>query len=419
MNKKIFVSFAVLLTSIILSSCSSKSENVSKEDSNIVKEESSVLSTEFTESITITDSESVIMSIKEEQLENNNNTESYDISTDIIIDNSAVSYDISGDAVQANLMYNTEMVFLPESVDGKSYFPCGINNNKVIIAVNIVDTLDEYICEYGLLDPVDNSYEVLITNKKDTYYNCSYGDYYVFNLYQTDMNSLEYYNSQTKKSNIIFNYINDFTITENQPIIYDGKLYFDVYTTPDRDYIDLYEYDFTSGELVKKVENAAIPMASASGLKYVNFDYYENGADKIVTFSDKSEFSILNKRLMDLVCVGDEVFGLANEETGGKGSITKFQRLQEGDNDITILSTALGELLHSLIANDFCVAWNDETGGDNSPCVYDISSNKIVVFDDMEKCYYRTFLQRDKGLIFDVMKFNETHQICLFSPKEN
>ena len=184
----------------------------------------------------------------------------------------------------------------------------------------------------------------------------------------------------------------------------------------------MYEYDFTNGELLKKVENATIPMISSSGLKYVNFDYYGDGADKIVAFSDKSEFSILNKRLMELTCVEDRVFGFVNEETGHKyGDITKFQQLSENEDDITILSTISGEgeLLTSLVTNDFCVAWNDETGLDSTPCTYDFLNNRIVVFDNMENCYYRTFLQSDMGMIFDIMNFNQTHQVCLFSPKED
>jgi hypothetical protein len=37
----------------------------------------------------------------------------------------------------------------------------------------------------------------------------------------------------------------------------------------------------------------------------------------------------------------------------------------------------------------------------------------------MEKCSYETLLEQGRGMIYDRSNFDETHQVCMFSPRED
>lgn len=399
----------ILFMAVMMSSCDfeAKSEETSEKE-NVISTEKITEETKIPDLVVTTDEE-------KQKIE----------------DDKTASYDIMVDTIEADLLYDTKIVTLPENIDGKDYDPCGYYNDKIIVSIVEFERQKDIFYEYYIIDSDTNDYEVLIPRTKSMRYICSYEKFHIFYSNQGEVPSLQCYDFQNGEYSTIFNYLEEsdsnYNFSSSDPVIFDGKLYFDVYKEKDTDGIpelidtQLYEYDFESKNLVKKFDHATVPMISSDGIKYVNYDCENKKCDKIITVNDESELDISDLRLSHLVGINGEVYGITNKESVDKyGYVTQLQRL-ESDNNDTIFSTISGEgeILESLVANDFCVAWRDETGSDSTPCVYDVSTDKIVIFDNMEKCYYRTLLQQGKGMIYDVMNFNKTHQVCLFDPKEN
>lgn len=396
MKRKIFL---IALTGLLLCSC----ENEKQTKNNIVPDikqetEQTVIS------VTETFEEKII-----EQTET------------VIVKNENVGYDIFKDAVKAEELYNVEIIDMPETINGNSYYPRGLKDGKIVVALSLEET--DYSCsyEYGLFDYKTGNYEQVISSISNGFYKCSFDNYYVLSVRNSsNIDSLQLYDSGTKSFKTIINYTDNFYETGNNVAVDNNNIYFDVVTTPERDNIAVYKYDIEKDDIEKIADHAHHPMTSKGSLWYVNINQEKKINDKAVNVNSGSEVEIEGEIIAEMICFDEKLFAVVNnpgeEKFDSKDIIVELQN--KGDN-VSVISTRPeeGEIFNSLLSNDFCISWSDITGGDSTPYVYDVLNDKLVYFDGLGDCYYQTYLENGKGMILDNMNYDSTHKLIVFEPK--
>ena len=219
----------------------------------------------------------------------------------------------------------------------------------------------------------------------------------------------------------IFNFIDDNQPTNNNAVLCSGKVYFDC-TSMKSGGQTLYEYDIASDELKTVSEHAHSPMTVGGEVWYVNYDPDTVTIDKIVNPVSGDEIAIKKNHLTRVTCTDHRIFGITSAEAVDPHNSTQaIAELKADGKDAPFVATRAGEgeFFDTLVSNDFCVAWGDNTGCDSTPCVYDIATDTLVYFDTIGNCYYSPYLCKGQGMLFDNMNFSTKHQVCIFEPKEN
>lgn len=326
-----------------------------------------------------------------------------------------MKYNFHVETVSADSIYNTEIITMPETINGFDYGLCDFNGDKIVVQIYSNNQGEDY-SEYGLFDLDSLTYEKIVSDSDDLYFLSARGNDYVFWRESDDVWSLEYYNSDTSEFKIMMYLNDDLYFDERSVAFYKDKILFDIQTTSS---VSIYEYNINTAKTNIFLNDAFHPFVNNSNLKYISVN---EDTKKVVDYSDNSEYPIKNKDLNNMICTSDSSFGLTTID-GEDGrddyySMEVVELKKDGSCD-TILSTQFGalELITSLCKNSFCVGWFDWTGDESSPCVYDIKERKLVLFDCLKDCYYSTYLGDNIGLIYDDLEFEENRQICIFSPK--
>ncbi|MDO5558427.1 MAG: hypothetical protein Q4F95_02390 [Oscillospiraceae bacterium] len=393
MKKKIF---ACLIIALSLYSCNSQGDSISESvpDSSEVTSATSVSTT-----VSGTDSEA---HNDIEKIENDKKE-------------SESKYDIKTDTIQAEDIYDCSYFTMPETINGYNYFISGINQNKLIVALSQSGQEEEHIdYQYGLYDLTNDSYCAVTDFMTDAFYLCSDERYWIFSSITDEVTSYIYYDTETQTSGTIINFVNDITQTADGPIINGNRIYFDVYKTIDDNTAIpmVYEYNSEDQSLNLIYENAMKPMCSEDNLRVITYNEENQKYDRIISVTNPAEECFQNKdKLFDISCSSGKIIGIVTDH-GRTYSVKDLTSSQE------ILSTYEdnGDMLGNMAANDNFVCWYDITGENNTPCVYDTKYKKIVTFDNMSQCYYRTYIYDKYGLIFDQAS-GENFKICLFSIK--
>ncbi len=339
------------------------------------------------------------------------------------IENEHISYKLFADAVKAEDIYDVRDITLPDSINGMSYFPCGIAGDQILVVLQKDLTAEDYPCEYGTLDCNTLEYTQLIPDIKNSFADCFDGRYFVFCSNKSDQTMfLQLYDTETNTFKTIMNFVENYQPSTNHALLCNGKVYFDGYITADHQKMAVFEYDIESDTLKTVAENAHSPMVSGDTLWYVNYNPETQTADKVVNNTDGSEMPLKDKNLNGIYCADNRFFAFTSDESVDPHySSFNIVELRPDTQNRAIISTTPGEgeIFDTMISNDFCLAWGDNTSSESTPCVYDTERDAVVYFESIGKCYYTSYLNSGKGLLFDNMNFNATHKVCVFCPKEN
>ncbi len=394
----------ILLTGIFLCSCESKQQEpesvVSEKETKIVQTDAAVTEPAATEETTVTS-------------ENTTTEVTYD---------GEISYDLYVDAVSADELYNYEIIELPSTINGMAYFLCDYINGKIMVCLNKEESADHYVCDYGLYDYKTGDYTTIVPDVKNYSFLGSYENKYFFNKSESaDSESLVMFNADNNEYTTIFNSVNGCSLKAYDLALYEGKVYFDAFTSSEKNNSRIYVYDIAADELDIFSENTMLPKASKSDLFYLSYEPGAQYCDKMINMSSNKVIDILNKRIEVYACFRNRVFAVIDGDVSDPyAGFDVVKELSPSADDRRIIATRSGEgeLLSNIKSNDFCISWFDITGCDSTPCVYDIENDKIAVFSDMPMCYYRTYLDENSGILFDEMNFTSNHQVCVFEPKE-
>ena len=331
-----------------------------------------------------------------------------------------MKYNFHVETVSADSIFNTEIITMPETINGFDYGLCDFNGDKIVVQIYSNNQGEDY-SEYGLFDLDSLTYEKIVSDSDDLYFLCARGNDYVFMRESDDVWSLEYYNSETLKFKIMMYLNDDLYFDERSVAFYKDKILFDIQTTSS---VSIYEYNINTAKTNIFLNDAFHPFVYNNNLKYLAVNKDTKKYEKVVDCSDNSEYLINNDYICDIaIGIGDSSFGLTSiDDESNPDFFNYFMEVVELKNDgncVPIISTQLGsgEQITPLCINSFCVGWFDWTGDENTPCVYEIKDKKLVLFDCLNDCYYSTYLGDNIGLIYDDLEFEENRQICIFSPK--
>ena len=329
-----------------------------------------------------------------------------------------MKYNFHVETVSADSIYNTEIITMPETINGFDYGLCDFNGDKIVVQI-YSNNQGEDCSEYGLFDLDSFTYEKIVSDSDDLYFLCARENDYVFMRLSADVWTLEHYNSDTSKSKIMMYLKDDLYFDARSVAFYKDKILFDIQTTSS---VSIYEYNINTAKTNIFLNDAFHPFVYNNNLKYLAVNEETKLCEKVVDCSDNSEYPIKNDALYDIIIgTTDSSFGITTiySDVDQNDYSMEVVELKNDGSSSTILSTQFGayEIISSLCKNSFCVGWFDRTGYDSSPCVYDIKHKKLVLFDCLEDCYYSTFLGENINLIYDDLEFEENRQICIFSPK--
>lgn len=391
--------------SLLLCSCAAEKPNISNQPSD--KEQISIQTSvsDCTDENKMKEEASENITCDEDQI-SNDNTSSYQIYTDVIY---------------SEEIYNIQNINLPAEINGFSYYVYGLKNDRIVVSLNKEENSGGYTGEYGLYDPSSDSYEKIASDL----FNCimigSYNNLYFLNFIINENNSsLQMFNSDTNKFITLYNSTEGRYLHSNEVAVYDGKCYFDAYTSSDRDNCIIYEYDIESDELVIFAENAMSPKVNNNNLWYLSYDSKTKVVEKFINHTTGASFENHDNLLIKTIYSNNSIFTVTNKNIGSMDSFYVLKENSSDGDDRLILATipGEGEILEQFQVNNFCIGWYEVTGEASTPCVYDINSKKTVLFREIPNCHYQTFLDDNSGLIMDPYDFKKNHQIWLFKPKE-
>lgn len=329
-----------------------------------------------------------------------------------------MKYNFHVETVSADSIYNTEIITMPETINGFDYGLCDLNDDKIVVQI-YNDNSEEIYSEYGLFDIDSFTYKKIVSDSDYLYFLSARENDYVFLRQSDDIFSLEYYNSDISEFKVVM-YINDDLYLDEQSVtFYNDRILFGISTSST---IAIYGYDINTAKTNIFINDAWRSSVTNNNLKYLAVNEETKLTEKVVDCSDNSEYPIKNDDLCDIIIgTTDSSFGITTiySDVDQNDYSMEVVELKNDGSSSTILSTQFGayEIISSLCKNSFCVGWFDWTGDDSSPCVYDIKHKKLVLFDCLEDCYYSTFLGENINLIYDDLEFEENRQICIFSPK--
>lgn len=329
-----------------------------------------------------------------------------------------MKYDFHVETVSADSIYNTEIITMPETINGFDYGLCDLNDDKIVVQI-YNDNSEEIYSEYGLFDIDSFTYKKIVSDSDYLYFLSARENDYVFLRQSDDIFSLEYYNSDIPEFKVMM-YINDDLYLDEQSVtFYNDRILFDISTSST---VSIYKYNINTAKTNIFLNDAFHPFVYNNNLKYLAVNEETKLCEKVVDCSDNSEYPIKNDDLYDIIIgTTDSSFGITTiySDVDQNDYSMEVVELKNDGSSSTILSTQFGayEIISSLCKNSFCVGWFDWTGDDSSPCVYDIKHKKLVLFDCLEDCYYSTFLGENINLIYDDLNFDKNREICIFSPK--
>lgn len=390
-----------IITSMICSCICSCSSNTTNEDSQIQATTASTTSSQTEIEETTSLSESTTQNTEPSTYEK-------------------MKYNFHVETVSADSIYNTEIITMPETINGFDYGLRDFNGDKIVVQIYSNNQGEDY-SEYGLFDLDSLTYEKIVSDSDDLYFLSARGNDYVFWRESDDVWSLEYYNSDTSEFKIMMYLNDDLYFDERSVAFYKDQILFDIQTTSS---VSIYEYNINTAKTNIFLNDAFHPFVYNNNLKYLAVNKDTKKCEKVVDCSDNSEYLIKNDYVCDIaIGIGDSSYGLTSIEDESSSDFcnyyTEVVELKNDGSCVPIISTQFGsgEQITPLCINSFCVGWFDWTGDENQPCVYDIKDEKLVLFDCMKDCYYSTYLGDNIGLIYDDLEFEENRQICIFSPK--
>ena len=326
-------------------------------------------------------------------------------------------YNLNADTVLAEELYDCSYYTMPDTINSYEYNICGVYEQKPIVVLYPSEiNCETPEMEYGIFDPEEGKFSSLIDDCENTFYLCSNERYLVFTTSENDIDSIYYYDIQTQTKNPFFYYADGISKTADSPIINGNNIYFDVYTYNDDGTVCIpmvYKYDIDTGELILIHENAMKPMYTDNTLKIITYNEVSKEYDMIVNVSQADDNGFQNKdSVRDISCCGNDIFAITSD-TGHDCSVKNLKE----DNVILSTFSENGDLISNMAANEYNVIWYDITGNENIPCIFNVAANKIVTFNKITPCYYRTFINQKYGLILNTTS-GPNYEICLFSAKE-
>ncbi|MBR6647228.1 MAG: hypothetical protein IKL09_06915, partial [Clostridia bacterium] len=155
-----------------------------------------------------------------------------------------MKYNFHVETVSADSIYNTEIITMPETINGFDYGLCDFNGNKIVVQIQNNNQGEDYR-EYGLFDLDNLTYEKIVSDSDDLYFLSARGNDYIFLRESDDVWSLEYYNSDTSEFKIMMYLNDDLYFDERSVAFYKDKILFDIQTTSS---VSIYEYNINTSE---------------------------------------------------------------------------------------------------------------------------------------------------------------------------
>lgn len=389
--------------SILISSCSSDDTlQNSYEDSGMSVTEQTVTDVSDTVLITQTDESSDLFRTDETSEKESEQEGRYDFYTEV---------------VEAEDLLECNYYTMPETIEDSEYAIEGVyDENNLLIAVTYDGLLaEDSRCGIGLYNCENDSFTKFFDI--DTLGYVIYHDerYILLSVYSEKC--LMVYDIVNDECNKFLNMPFDMELMNFKPVRYGDSLFIDTCEyTEDRSRAipSIYKYDLISSEVSLYKSNCE-KLFMIDGKECVVTDNSGNGYFNRVCFTDNldDELFTIENNTSDLFYVDGNFYC---EKGGSKSQIIDMT------NDKTIIATFVnnGEALSNLSASDYYLSWYDLSGDKSIPCVYDIKSGKLAQFSALEQRYYRTNVNNNCGVIYEVSRNGVSGStVCIFSGKES
>ena len=244
-------------------------------------------------------------------------------------------------------------------------------------------------------------------------FNLEYGCLYYFDLNTKEkIKFFEYYIDPETGTAPEFNFFNKILLVDN-------VVYFDEcrYDENKEIKVIMYSYDIISNNLSTIKEHAQQPMLFNG--EVISFVKDENGEYKLLqSLEEKPDMFELKMKysMFRIECFNDKIYGLTGKNDE-ELTLTEFS-IRNLINDKLIISS--GSYITDLSITDYFVSWCDYNDVDieHYPCIYDLSLDKIVTFDDVSKGLLYWFnIKNDYGILTTRNSSYEETEYYFFNKK--
>ncbi|GHU52351.1 hypothetical protein FACS1894132_01790 [Clostridia bacterium] len=328
----------------------------------------------------------------------------------------AEGYKLYKEVIDAKEVLSYKKIDVPPKINGY-IASCSIKNKEELYVTLRERTVDK---EFGVYNLLTKEYvKILDVDTHDVNTSksvMSFDDDFLIVAEYTSFGSLYsnlyYYNLETKEYTLFFEHsTRDGRLCEptyNEILFIDGVVYFDDYAFDENDDLvaNLYSYNISKKELKLIKKYAQLPMLYKNEIVSVVLND-ENKYNTIASLDDSFRFDFPSN-LVGLKTNNQSIYGMSivtNEEH--RYSEWTILNLITDEKIMSSVST-----VGNLLVSDSFLTWTNYLEN-NLPCVYDIKSDKILQFSDLEKGENTVGLIDDYGEV-DIFGDYATNEIFVY-----
>ncbi len=398
MKKTKRIIYLSLIVSLLLCSCNNKDTIKNKQTSNEVTSQQVQTTTQPVDNILPV------------------TTTSKNSKTPLDITDEERKYQFFRDTLSADDVFECTYYTLPTSINNTSYHIYGIYDKENIWLMLEPDISESDFDSIGLYNLKTETFTKTLDIPNIDYLVSCNNDFLIVSYHRDDYNSLCYYDISQNKTFEIFTFDNTTTQMSSHDIqIVNKTIYFDVYSKINNaDNFNkscIYRYDITNHQLEMYKEDAQKPMHINDCIYAITKNQKNDIYEIIESISPENDFRYnFATKAGDIVCYKDKIF-IEQPTLDGKKTGSYIQDLMNNSKIIESPTINCGSFYDLNISKNY-LYWS-MLDQNNQPCLYDIDSDKLIVFDSMKAGFYNTYLTN--GLGFITCRFGYgSNNICIF-----
>lgn len=397
MKKTKKIIYLSLIASLLLCSCNNKEATNNKPDPSTVTSEQIQTTTQPAETTLFV------------------TTKSTNSKTPLDVTDEERKYQFFRDTESADDVFECNYYTLPSKIQNMSYSIHSIYD-KENIWLTLTDSSERNRSSIGLYNLKTETFTKTLDIPEENHLVSCNNDFIIMIYNHDNYKSLCYYDISQNKTFDIFTFDNNTTQMSYHDIqIVNNTIYFDVYSRINNaDNFNkscIYRYDTTNHQLEMYKEDAQKPMHINDCIYAITKNPENDIYEIIESISPENDFQYnFAPGAGDIVCYKGKIFTehpTLDEKNSGS-------YIQDFTNNSKIIEspTVNCDYFIDLNINRNYLFWSmmDEN---NQPCLYDIDSDKLIVFDSMKSGDYSTSLTN--GLGFITCRFGYgSNNICIF-----